>query len=64
MAAGRVHIRGWKAADLSVPVAEPKVELRRLAIQMRTSRAELIDGDDGAARGAALAERLHAEGLI
>ena len=64
MAAGRVLISGWKAADLALEPVEPKVELRRLAIQVRTSSAELIDGESGAARGAALAEKLHAEGLI
>jgi electron transfer flavoprotein beta subunit len=64
MAAGRVLISGWKAADLALESIEPKVELRRLAIQVRTSSAELIEGEGGAARGAALAERLHAEGLI
>jgi electron transfer flavoprotein beta subunit len=64
MAAGRVLISGWKAANLDVARTKPKVELRRLAIEVRTSRAELIDGDGGAARGAALADRLHAQGLI
>jgi electron transfer flavoprotein beta subunit len=64
MAAGRVMIPGWKAADVSLPELQSKVELRRLEIQVRTSRAELIDGDGGAVRGAALAERLHEEGLI
>jgi electron transfer flavoprotein beta subunit len=64
MAAGRVLISGWKAANLDVARTEPKVELRRLAIEVRTSRAELIDGDGGAARGAALADKLHAQGLI
>lgn len=64
MAAGRVLISGLKAADLGVTLIEPKVELKRLAIEARTSSAELIGGEDAAASGAALADRLHAEGLI
>jgi electron transfer flavoprotein beta subunit len=64
MAAGRVLISGWKAGDLEVPAIEPKVELRRLAIQVRTTRAALIDGESEAARGAALADKLHAEGIL
>jgi electron transfer flavoprotein beta subunit len=64
MAANRVMISGWKWADLAVPALQAKVELRRLAIQERTLRAELIGGADAAASGTALADRLHAEGLI
>ncbi len=64
MAAGRVLISGWKGADLAMAPIEPKVELRRLAIQVRMKKAELIDGDSGAARGVALADRLHAERII
>jgi electron transfer flavoprotein beta subunit len=64
MAANRVMISGWKSADLALATLQPKVELRRLAIQERTSRAELIGGTDAAASGTALADRLHAEGLI
>jgi electron transfer flavoprotein beta subunit len=64
MAAGRVLISGLKAGDLEVPAIEPKVELRRLEIQVRTTRAALIDGESEAARGAALADKLHAEGII
>jgi electron transfer flavoprotein beta subunit len=64
MAAGRVLISGWKVADLNLPTIAPKVELRRLAVQVRTSRAKLIEGDGGAACGAALADKLHEEGLI
>ena len=63
MAAGRILISGWKAADLEVPAVEPRVELRRLEVQVRTTRAQLIDGEAGAA-GTALADKLHEEGLI
>lgn len=64
MAAGRVLISGWKSSNLELPALEPKVELRRLEVQVRTSRATLIEGDGGAACGAALADKLHEEGLI
>jgi electron transfer flavoprotein beta subunit len=64
MTANRMHIAGWKAADLPLPAMTPKVELRRLEIQLRTARAALVEGDGGAQRGAALADKLHAEGLI
>jgi electron transfer flavoprotein beta subunit len=64
MAANRMMISGWKAGDLSLPPLQPKVELRRLVIQERTSRAHLIGGADGRASGVALADKLHEEGLI
>ncbi len=64
MAAGRAMIPGWKAADLGLPPPTLKVELRQLQIQLRTSKAELVPGADGAAQGAALADKLHELGLI
>ena len=64
MAAGRALIPGWKASDLGVQPAQPKVELRQLQIQVRTSRAELVDGASGAEQGAALADKLHELGLL
>ena len=64
MAAGRALIPGWKASDLGLQPAAPKVELRELRIQLRTSKAELIEGSSGAAQGAALADKLHDLGLI
>ncbi len=64
MAAGRILISGWKAADLELPPIERKVELRRLEIAVRTSKAHLIDGESEAARGTALADKLHEEGII
>jgi electron transfer flavoprotein beta subunit len=64
MAAARILISGWKARDLELPALEPKVELRRLEVQVRTTKAKLIDGEHGPACGAALADKLHAEGLI
>lgn len=64
MAAGRVLITGWKASDLALPPIESRVELRRLELQVRNTRAKLIEGDSAAAKGAALADTLHAAGLI
>jgi electron transfer flavoprotein beta subunit len=64
MAAGRVLISGLNTADLAVPAIEPKVELRRLAIQVRTTKADIIEAESGAARGAALADRLYADGIL
>ena len=64
MAAGRAMIAGWKASDLGLAAQTPKVELRELQIQLRTTKAELIPGASGAAQGAALADKLHELGLI
>jgi electron transfer flavoprotein alpha/beta subunit len=64
MAAGRAMIPGWKAADLGLQAMTPKVELRKLQIQLRTSKAELIAGSSPAVQGVALADKLHELGLI
>jgi electron transfer flavoprotein beta subunit len=64
MAAGRMHIPGWKAADVGLQTLAPKVELRALTVQQRTGRALLIDGDSGTAQGIALADKLRELGLI
>jgi hypothetical protein len=64
MAAGRILISGWKAADLELRPIAAKVELRKLAIATRTTKAHLIEGESEAARGTALAEKLHQEGII
>ena len=44
--------------------AEMRVELRELQIQLRTTKAELIEGASGAEQGAKLADKLHELGLI
>jgi electron transfer flavoprotein alpha/beta subunit len=64
MAAGRTMIPGWKAADIGLGAVSPKVELRRLQIQVRDARAELIPGASAAEQGAALADKLHEAGLL
>jgi len=64
MIAGRTLVPAWKASDLDLPALQAKVELRSLEIQIRTSRATLIEGESAAAKGMALANKLHEEGLI
>ena len=64
MAAERMLIPGWKASDLGLEALIPKVELRQLQIQLRTSTAEIIEGSSGAEQGAGLADKLHELGLI
>ena len=63
-ASGRAHIPGWKAGDIGWQPRASKVELRRLWVPLRTSRAEFIDGESGSAQGAALADKLRERGLI
>lgn len=64
MAAGRALISGWKSSDLGLQPIEARVELRKLELQVRNTRAKLIEGDNAAAKGAALADKLREEGLI
>ena len=64
MTAGRAHIPGWKASDLGLQSGVNKVELRQLRVQLRTSKAEFIGGDSGAAQGVALADKLRELGLV
>lgn len=64
MSAGRVMIPAWRKNDLAVQLPAPHVELRKLAIQIRESKAEMIPGQTGAEQGAALADKLREQGLI
>ena len=64
MGAGRAMIPAWKKADLAVQLPAPRVELRKLAIQIREDKAEMIPGKSGAELGAALADKLREKGLI
>ena len=64
MAAGRMHIPGWKAGDLGLQPLACKVELRGLVVHQRASRALMIDGESGAVQGMALADKLRELGLI
>lgn len=62
--ATRMRIPRWTAADLDVSDLPTRVAPRGVRVIESTSMAELVDGDSGAQRGIALAERLHAHGLI
>jgi electron transfer flavoprotein beta subunit len=64
MNAGRALVPGWKLTDLGIAQAAPKVELRRLTVQTRTTKAQLIDGSSDADRGIALADKLRDMGLV
>ncbi len=64
MSAGRAMIPAWKQPDLALELPPPRVELRKLAIQIREGKAEMIPGKDGAEQGAALADKLREKGLI
>lgn len=64
MAAGRAMIPAWKKNDIGIDLPAPRVELRKLAIQLREGKAEMIPGKDAAEQGAALADKLREKGLI
>ena len=64
MKADRVRISGWKGSDLGLQEISAKVQLRQLQIQLRTSKAEIIEGSSAAERGAALADKLRELGLV
>lgn len=53
----------WRAGDLEVERPEPLVELLELMMPERESHVELMRGENDFARGAALADALHARGL-
>jgi electron transfer flavoprotein beta subunit len=64
MLAGRSMAPLWKASDLGALDLTPRLSLRSIEIQTRTSTATLIEGATPAAKGAALADKLHEAGLI
>lgn len=64
VAATRAMIPVWRATTLDVPPVGRRVTIHRLAIQLRTSNAEMIPGADGATAGRALADKLREQGLI
>ena len=63
-AATRMRVPRWSAADLDVPALSARVTPRQVRVIESSAMAELVAGDTGAQRGIALAERLHAQGLI
>lgn len=62
--ATRMRIPRWIAADLDVSGLSTRVAPRGVRVIESSSMAELVEGESGAQRGIALAERLHAQGLI
>lgn len=65
MAAGRAQIPVWTAADLGIdPSAGRASTLRRLYIEEREARVELIEADTPEAAGVALADKLREAKLI
>lgn len=64
MAAGRAHIPVWTAGDVGVDTSDRKVELRRLYVEARESRVDLIEADSPAEAGARLADKLREARLV
>ena len=65
MAAGRAQIPVWKAADLGLDSAPaPRATLRRLYVEQREARVELIEADSPEETGVALANKLREAKLI
>ena len=64
MAAGRAQIPVWKAADLGLDGIAPRVTLRRLYVETREARVELIEADSLAEAGARLADKLREARLV
>jgi electron transfer flavoprotein beta subunit len=64
MAAGRAQIPVWSSADLSLNDAQAKVELRRLYVETREARVELIEADSLGEAGARLADKLREARLV
>jgi electron transfer flavoprotein beta subunit len=63
MMAGRAQIPAWTPAELGVDLA-PRRTLRGLRIEQREASVEMIEGDSGAEKGRALADRLREAKLI
>jgi electron transfer flavoprotein beta subunit len=64
MAAGRAQIPVWTAADLGLGQASGKVQLRRLYIETRDARVELIEAETPAEAGTKLADKLREARLV
>jgi electron transfer flavoprotein beta subunit len=64
MAAGRAQIPVWTAADLDLGEAPPRVELRRLYVETREAKVELIEADSLAEAGTLLADKLREARLV
>ncbi|HEX8968996.1 MAG TPA: electron transfer flavoprotein subunit beta/FixA family protein [Chloroflexota bacterium] len=64
MAAGRAQIPVWTAADLGLDAQSQRVELRRLYVETREARVELVEADSLAEAGARLADKLREARLV
>jgi electron transfer flavoprotein beta subunit len=64
MAAGRAQIPVWMAADLGLDGASPLVNLRRLYVETREAKVELIEADSLAEAGTKLADKLREARLV
>jgi electron transfer flavoprotein beta subunit len=64
MAAGRAQIPVLTAADLRLGDASPKVQLRRLYVETREARVELIQADSLEEAGKQLADKLREARLV
>jgi electron transfer flavoprotein beta subunit len=64
MAAGRAQIPVWSAADLGIDSPAPKVQLRRLYVETREAKVELIEADSLAEAGTKLADKLREARLV
>jgi electron transfer flavoprotein beta subunit len=64
MAAGRAQIPVWTAADLGLEGLTPRVQLRRLYVETREARVELIEADSLAEAGVKLADKLREARLV
>jgi electron transfer flavoprotein beta subunit len=63
MAAGRAQIPVWTANDLGVS-SDARLQLRRLYIESREARVELIEADSPAEAGTKLADKLREARLV
>src|SRR5207248_6074886 len=64
MAAGRAQIPVWTAADLGLDSPQPRVQLRRLYVETREARVELIEADSLTEAGTKLADKLREARLV
>jgi electron transfer flavoprotein beta subunit len=64
MAAGKAQIPVWTAADLELDGLSRRIELRRLFVETREARVELIEADTPEEAGARLADKLREAKLV
>jgi electron transfer flavoprotein beta subunit len=64
MAAGRAQIPVWSAADLGLTETNARVQLRRLYVESREARVELIEADSPGEAGTKLADKLREARLV